>query len=69
MNRKELIGNMEDLKSKSIEFVDNLKCLNEIYGRPNPYKHFYEDIKETTDYLLAQIEKMEQWLNKDESTD
>ena len=66
MNRKELIENMEELKMKSEKFIDNLKCLNEIYGRPNPYKHFYKDIKKTTDCLLVQLEEMENWLKKDE---
>ena len=69
MNRKDLIGNMEDLKTKSIEFIENLKCMNEIYGRPNPYKHFYEDFKETTEDLLSKINKMEEWLKKDQNTE
>ena len=65
MKKNELFENVQQMKLNSAELMDNLKCLTDMYDRPNPYKNYYNDIKGTMEKLLIQLDDMEKYLKKD----
>jgi hypothetical protein len=67
MNKDKLIGNVEQIKQNSEELLEDLKCLTDLYDRPNPYKNIYDHLKDAMDQLLPQLHKMEQFLKDNEN--